>query len=432
MRLRYAAGGLVVLAIIVGGLVAGLRAVAPSPVSVPTTRPERGDVEVRIHARGEIAPHQSISLSAPPVGGQLQLVRLAPAGTVAGRNEVVMAFDPEAQRHSLVQARSELAEADEEIRKLQADSAVRAAEDELALVEARFAVKLAEVRVTGNEFVGTIEARKNELALDEARRKVEQLERDIVTRAAGNEAALTALKEKRHKAELAIALAERNIESMTVRAPIDGMVTINQNQAAMGNFGFPGMTVPDYRVGDTVQPGSAVASLIDLSTVEVNAKLDESARTALVENAAASVRVDALPIAPLEAKVKRLGGMAVQAFFWDPSSRDFDASFRIEQPVPELRPGMTAMLTAAAEPLKDVLHLPRQAVFQREGKPVVYVRRGTAFVPVEVKVLQLTESRVVLEGVAPDDEVALVDPERSAAGESAAAPPPMPGSGGRP
>lgn len=430
-RGRYLAAGLVVLAAVIAAVAAGLGAAAAPAAPVPTTRPERGDVEVRIHARGEIAPHQSISLSAPPIGAQLQLVRLAPAGTLVRKDEVVMAFDPETQRHSLLQARSELAEADEEIRKLQADAAVRAAEDELALVEARFEVKLAEVRVSGNEFVGAIEGRKNELALEEARGKVAQLERDIVTRAAGHEAALTALREKRRKAEIAIALAERNIESLTVRAPIDGMVTINQNQSAMGNFGFQGMTIPDYREGDTVQPGSPVAALIDLSVVEVNARLDESARTALAENAAASVRIDALPIAPLEAKVKRLGGMAQQAFFWDPSSREFDASFRIDRPVPELRPGMTAALTASAEPLRDVLHLPRQAVFQREGRPVVYARRGGEFVPVEVKVLRYTESRVALEGVAPDDEVALADPERTRDGESRAAAPPVP-AGGRP
>jgi len=427
MRRRYLAGALVLLVLLAGALTAGLRAVAAPPLSVPTTRPERGDVEVRIHARGEIAPHQSMSLSAPAVGGQLQLVRLMAAGTIVRKDDVVMAFDPESQRHSLVQARSELAEADEEIRKLQADSRVRAAVDELALVEARFEVKLAEVRVSGHEFVGTIEARKNELALEEAQRKVEQLERDLVTRAAGSEAALAALREKRRKAELAIALAERNIENMTVRAPIDGMVTINQNQSAMGNFGFPGMTIPEYREGDSVQPGSPVAALIDLSAVEVNARLDESARTALAEDTAASVRIDALPIAPLEAKVKRLGGTAMQAFFWDPSSREFDASFRIDRPVPALRPGMTATLTASAEPLRDVLHLPRQAVFQREGRPIVYVRHGDDFEPREVKVVRYTESRVVLEGVAPEDDVALADPERSSDGGRTAAAPPVPG-----
>ena len=139
-------------------LVANLPAVTPAP-DVPTTRPERGDVELRIHARGEIAPHQSLALSAPPIGGQLQLIRLTPAGTIVQKDDVVMVFDPESQRHNLAQARSELEEAEQEIRKLQADSRVRAAEDEHARVQARVDVRLAEVRVGGSEFYPAIEAR---------------------------------------------------------------------------------------------------------------------------------------------------------------------------------------------------------------------------------------------------------------------------------
>ena len=424
MKLRHVLVLAVSLVVAATGLVLGLPALSPPDRAVPTTRPVRGDLDVRIHARGEVAPHHSVALSAPPVGAALQLVRLAPAGTVVRQGDIVMEFDPEGQRHSLTQARSELAEAEQEILKLRADARVRAAEHDLALVQARFDVRLAETKVSGNEFVGTIEARKNELELEQARQKVAQVEQDITTHAAGSEASLAALIEKRRKAQIAIALAERNIDSMTVAAPIAGMVTIGLNESAMGNFGFQGMTLPEYREGDTVQPGSSVAAIVDLSSIEVNAKLDESARAGLAEGAVASVSVDALPGAPLVAKARRIGGMAAPAFFWDTGSRQFDASFRIERPTSALRPGMTAALEASAEAVKGALHLPRQALFTKDGKPVVYVRRQGKFAPVEVKVLRLTEARVVLEGISPDADVALADPEK--ADDSTPPPPPGP------
>jgi multidrug efflux pump subunit AcrA (membrane-fusion protein) len=422
MKARHVAVVVVALVVVAGaGLVMGVPAVTSTTESVPTVRPERGDLDVRIHARGEIAPHQSMALSAPAVGTTLQLVRLAPAGTLVAQGDVVMAFDPEGQLEALAQARSALAEAEQEILKLRADARVLAAEDEVALTQARFDVRLAETKVVGNEFVGAIEARKNELALQEARQKVAQLEQDVRTHAAGNEAALAALVEKRRKAELSIGLAERHIDSMTVRAPIAGMVTISQNQAAMGNFGFQGMTVPDFREGDTVQPGSPVAAIVDLSAIEVNARLDESARTALSEGARASIHVDALAGAPLPARAKRLGGISASRFWWDAAAREFDAIFSIEQPTAALRPGMSATVVASADPIRAALHVPRQALFDKDGKSIVYVRRGGEFVPLEVKVLRLTESRAVLEGVSIDQEVALADPARTA----------QPGSGGR-
>lgn len=412
MKARYLIPAALVTAMLVTGVLVGYPGVAPSSPGVPTARPERGDVEVRIHARGDVKPHRAMGLSAPPVGAALQLVRLLPAGSVVRPGDVVMEFDPAGQHETLAQARSDLAEAEQEIRKFEADARVKAAEDALALGQARFDLRLAKTKVSGNEFVGAIEARKNDLALQEAQQKVAQLEEDRRTRAAGNEAALVALQEKRQKAQLAIHLAERQIESMTVHAPIEGMVTINQNMSAMGNFGFQGMTIPEYREGDTVQPGSPVAAIVDLSAIEVSARLDEHARTALAEGAAASVRIDALPDAELQAKAGRIGGMAVQEFSWEATTPQFEASFQLERPAPLLRPGMSASVVAAADPVKGALHLPRQALFNRDGRPVVYVRRGGTFVAQPVKVLRLTESRVAVDGIDADAEVALADPAR--------------------
>jgi HlyD family secretion protein len=412
MRVRHLLIGAVIAAAAVVFLVVRLPAVAAPAADVPTVRLAHGDVELRVHARGEIAPHQSVTLSAPPIGGQLQLVRLAAGGSFVKKGDVVMAFDPETQRHNLVQARADLGEADQEIRKLEADTRVRAAEDDLALIQARFDVKLAEMRVGGSEFVSAIDARKDELALEEARRKVAQLEHDVRTRAVGFQAALTSLREKRRKSELAIALAEKNIDSMTVRAPIDGMVAVSPNEGMMG---FPGMVIPEFREGDTVQPGRVVATIVDLSSIEVTAKVDEGARTTLSEDTPAVVTIDAVQAGPLSAKTKRLGGVASQGFRWIAAAPEFEASFLIDRPAPDLRPGMTANIVASAGVVKQALHVPRQALFQKDGKSVVYARRGGTFVPVEVKVVRLTETRAVLEGLPPDEEVALADPEAAAA-----------------
>ena len=52
-----------------------------------------------------------------------------------------------------------------------------------------------------------------------------------------------------------------------------------------------------------------------------------------------------------------------------------------------MRPGMTARVVVEGETLKSVTHLPRQVLFEKEGKPVVYVREGTQFKPVQVKIV---------------------------------------------
>jgi len=61
--------------------------------------------------------------------------------------------------------------------------------------------------------------------------------------------------------------------------------------------------------------------------------------------------------------------------------------------------------------VKDALSLPRQALFQKEGKPVVYVKRAESWEPCPVQIKYLTESRAVIDGIAEGTEVALVNPE---------------------
>ena len=82
------------------------------------------------------------------------------------------------------------------------------------------------------------------------------------------------------------------------------------------------------------------------------------------------------------------------------------------------------------EPLTGVLYLPRQAVFERDARPVVYAGRPGAFAPVEITITHRTESWVVVEGVDEGTEVALVDPTVGAAAQGA--PPPTPGPTGGP
>jgi hypothetical protein len=59
----------------------------------------------------------------------------------------------------------------------------------------------------------------------------------------------------------------------------------------------------------------------------------------------------------------------------------------------------------------DALSIPRQALFQRDGKQVVYSQRGEAWESREVRVRYFTESRAVVDGLSENTLVALVDPD---------------------
>jgi hypothetical protein len=76
-----------------------------------------------------------------------------------------------------------------------------------------------------------------------------------------------------------------------------------------------------------------------------------------------------------------------------------------------LRPGLLADVEIIVEKIPNALHVPTQAVFVKEGKPIVYVQQNKRFEPRPVQLGKRSESTQVLAGgVSPGEVVALGDP----------------------
>ena len=327
--------------------------------------------------------------------------------------DVVMEFDPADQQYALEQARTELAEAEQEIVKMKADREVQLAQDEVDLMTARFDVRRAELDAQGNEFISPIDAQKNQLTLEEARRRLDQLEQDVKSRSVTSQASLQVVEEKRNKAQMAMQRAQQTIDSLVLKAPLDGVVSVKENRDASGGMFFFGMVLPEYREGDSVWPGRPVVDVIESGRMELRAKVDEGDRDNLVEGQVAEVSVDALPGHTFQAKVGTLAGLASRGSFFEPTasvSRLFDVTFTFESPDPRLKAGSSARVFIKGRQLDDALHVPRQAVFEKAGKNSVFVRAGDNFERREVKIVQRTEGRVAIEGLDEGTEIALVDP----------------------
>jgi HlyD family secretion protein len=381
---------------------------------LPTTRVRRGDVDLKVYIYGELRALHSAMLVAPSVGGTLQIVRLAKTGSWVKKNDIVLEFDPMEQEYNLEQAQSALAQADEQLVKVRQDGAVQAAADQVALLHARYDVRRAELDCSLNELASAIDAKKNDLALEEAHRKLDQLEQDERSRAASHQAQLALYQEQRNKALLDIQQAREHIQSMTIRAPMDGLVTVRENRDALNGWWMPGVTFADYQQGDAVLPGRPIAQIVDVTQMEIFSGVPETARADINPGDAAEVSVDALPGKTFTAKVKTIAGLADSGWGGDDPTRRFDATLEISQSDANLRPGLTAQIIVLGQPLKSVLYLPRQAVFMRAGKPVVYLRAGRSFEPHVVNIKHLTESKAVIEGLPEGQEVALVNPEAGA------------------
>ena len=385
---------------------------------IPTATVKEVDLQLKVFTKGALRTEQSRVVLAPPIaGGTLQIIQLAAAGTQVHTGDMVLEFDPSQQEYNLAQNRSDLEQADQEIVKAKADAAVQTAEDQTGLLKARFAVRKAELEVSKNEILSRIDGQKNVLALEEAKRALAQLEQDIRSHSASNEAALAISQEKHHKAQLAMDQAQENMKKMRITSPIDGLMVIHGNRDSTGGFFMDGMTLPDYHVGDQVNPGSSIAEVIDSSHLEISAQVSETERTNLQTGQSVDIKIDALPGESFSGKVRTVGGATAREFWDDNTKHKFDVAIVLDRVDPRLRPGFEARLSILGERLTRAVFLPAEAVFDHDGKKIVYCARGRSFEMQEVKVRAISDGQAVLEGIPVGTVVALVNPEKQRSGK---------------
>lgn len=295
---------------------------------IATSRVRRGDVLVRSFARGELRAVRSATLTAPNLFGTVQVTRLAALGALAREKDLVVEFDDSEVRSRLEEKQLELDQIDEQIKKAEADLAIRTNQDDVELLQTRYSVRRADLEVRRNELISKIDARKNVLSQEEARRRLKQLQSDVKSRREQAEAQIDLLREQKNKSALELEREKTRLSQVKLLAPIAGLVSIRQNIA--GQFRMFGMQLPDIREGDQVQPGMPVADVLDLSELEVVAKVGELDRANLREGQEVIIELDAIPSKRFKGKIKTMSSTAsANLFSADPAKR-FDVVFSID------------------------------------------------------------------------------------------------------
>jgi multidrug resistance efflux pump len=385
----------------------------PSEPVVPTARVVRGDLPLTVRLQGDLRATKQISLTAPAVGGMLRVLTVVDTGTAAVKDDEIMTFDPADQQYAKEQAESEVLEAEQEIIKRRAEIKAQEAQDKVSLLTAQFDVRRAALDAAVDaDLIGANQHKIRLAELEEAKRNLERLEQDVKARALTSKASLSVLDERKKRSSMNAARATQNMENLVLKAPMDGVVAIRDNMDAGGGMMWEGMTFPSYRSGDNVFSGRPVVDVFDPSTMEVRTRVNEQERTNVAVGQTARVESDAVPGLALTARVSAVAGMGRADFRMGPL-RQFDVTLELKDVDPRLKPGTSVNLIVQGEIVKDVKLVPRQALFEIDGKPTVYVRSSAgsdAFTPRQVKVLHRTENQIAVDGIDEGLDVALIDP----------------------
>jgi len=402
-RRRWALAGLAgVLVALCGARL--FRSLGPEPVSTFVVEPGRFVREVE--ARGDLEAVRATPIIVPPESGRAQKVAyLARDGARLRAGDTVVEFDPYEARREEADGQSDLAAARARIEKARSEGT----KNERSLTLDRDVAK--EELDRAETFQLTDEGLYSRHQIIESRidRDLFATRKDVADRKLDQTGKLSAAERAlgeidAGKARLMIEIAEKGLRSLRIAAPHDGLLVLERNWRGEVTF-----------VGDTLWPGQKIAELPELSELEAHVFVLEADGAGLKPGLAARVRIEGQPGREHEASVSRVEPLAKTRDHQSPV-KYFEAVLALERTDPEtMKPGQRVRAVIRMEEAEGVLTVPRGAIFDRDGKRVVYRREGEGFMPVEVTVGRQSISRAVVDsGLGAGDVVALRDPTEKA------------------
>jgi multidrug efflux pump subunit AcrA (membrane-fusion protein) len=371
---------------------------------VPTASARQGDFLVLVRCRGELVADRSEQLTAPLDVPDLQIVWMAPAGGPVKKGQTVVKFDPSKSEQDLKEKEAALAQAQATLDQAEAQAKIVVEQDKLDLANAKYQVEKARLEASKQAIVSAMQGQQSAIDLGLAEEKLKVQEAAIDVHNKSNEAKSASLVRLRDAAKAWVDLTKRRLGLMELTSPLDGIINY------LPNYSQGWLNAQPYKVGDHAVAGGALAEIPDLNTIEMEAKVDEVDRGRIAVDDTVLVHVDAFPEKTMNAKLGSIAPLTERSFNEWPPTSSFRAFARIDHPDSRLRPGMNAGADIVQTKLPGAISIPAKALFARDGKPAVYVKRGDRYALEAVRVIARNPDDVAVEGIAAGALVALAEP----------------------
>lgn len=379
-----------------------------SAPDVPTADVKLGEFVDYVQVRGEVRTRTSTFITAPSITGDLQILRLWKDGTMVKKGDIVVEFDPSVLKLNLNQYQATLRQADAAIARINAQQLQKDEQTITDKMMAEFDLERARLDASKGNLVPAIENEKNLMALDKAEMKLREVDRQIESNKVGAQADLAAQIRKRDKANADLDQLQKNMASLTLTSPVDGLLMLqpNSRSRAAGTS-----TVPIFKEGDRTYNGAIIAEIPDLSTIQVKVPIEEGDRGKVDRDQAVSMRVDAMPDRELKGHVSAISTIARSDTSSYPYRKNFDATVLMDEMDPRLRPGMSATVRIAVLHLPNSTLIPVEAIFEKHGSFVAYVLANRQFEERGIEIGRRGDAQaIVTSGLRPGEHVALKDP----------------------
>ena len=378
----------------------------PNPLaSIRMVRVVRGVLEQSVRLTGSTSAKSfativSPRVQAPDSGTAMDLQYLADSGAKVKKGDVIARIDGRAVQDHLDDVEAQVNQSAMDLVKLQSQHAASMEAAQQAVRTAKAAVDSAEQDMLALDVKSRIDQEELKLNLEETKATYADAVRELplVTESERAEMRVAELNQEQQ-------ISHRNrhrhdVQRFIIQAPMSGIVVLKTIQRQ-------GQTA-QVRQGDQLWPGQPFARVVDLSGMYVDATVNQTDIHLIHLGQPATIQFDAYPGMVMHGKVESVGALAVGTGFSNQWVHSIPVRISIQGNDPRLFPDLTASADVVIGEHPDGLLIPREAVQEKDGKSLVYVKQGDALASREVEIGAYGATEVsVLSGLTEGEQVAL-------------------------
>ncbi|MCB2204307.1 efflux RND transporter periplasmic adaptor subunit [bacterium] len=380
---------------------------------VPSYTAKQGDFEIYVIESGAIRAKNSVTITAPRIlsGGTLQVVELAPEGSTAKEGDLLARFDPSSALKRMQDKQTELKTALADLAKLKAQQSADESQAQTEFETAKLNFQLAKLAKEKMQFEPEARKREAEIEFERARLTFEQAKLNLENKSIVRKSELGNLQLRIEQIRSDIAVSQKEMEQLTLRAPISGLVVYENNWS----------TGRKIAKGDQPWPGMPIISLPDLSAMQVEVSINEMDISKVEKGQKVHIIPDAFPDKSFTGTISSVSQIGRQKGQGS-NIKVFDIIVDLDETDDVLKPGITTTNKIIVDKVENVVSIPIISVFEEDGKTMAYVGDGSSFEKREVELGSRNDNFVVVKnGVEEGEQVALRNPEKDANAEEAAA-----------
>ena len=376
--------------------------------AIRTAKVAMGPLETVLRVSGTTAARDFASITAPMMRGpdagrNLILIKLAAAGTFVKKGELVAQIDAQPIKDHIDDLDTLVSQAEADIKKRRAEHAIEMETLRQTLRAAQAAWDKAKLDAKASEIRTSIDQELLQLSVDEAAAQYKQLQAEVATTEEKQRSEIRILEYTRARHALHRDRHKRDLQKFTIMAPIGGLVVM-QSIWRSGDFG-------QIQAGDQVWPGQPFMKLVNPSSMQLEAGVNQAESEAMQIGQTARLSFDAFPDLHLNGRVVAVGAMGVGGWRENYYIRNIPVRVAIQNIDARVIPDLSASADVSLGRKERVLVAPLAAVESEGGKDIVFVKQRDRFVPRQVELGARNYTQVeILAGLSDGDEVALGRP----------------------